>query len=46
MATLVIGPDAGLGNAVCAHLAAVHPAVDVVRYEGGADGVPLLVGVE
>jgi dihydroxyacetone kinase-like predicted kinase len=46
MATLVVGEDPGLGDAVCAHLAAVHPTVEVVRYEGGAGAVPLLVGVE
>jgi dihydroxyacetone kinase-like predicted kinase len=46
LATLVVGPDAALGDAVCAHLAAAHPTVEVTRYEGGADGVPLLVGVE
>ena len=27
-------------------LSAVHPTVEVVRYEGGAGAVPLLVGVE
>jgi dihydroxyacetone kinase-like predicted kinase len=46
MATLVVGPDAVLGDTLCAHLAAVHPTVEVVRYEGGAGAVPLLVGVE
>ena len=46
MATLVVGADAALGDAVCAHLAAVHPTVEVVRYAGGAGAVPLLVGVE
>jgi uncharacterized protein len=46
MATLVVGEDAALGDAVCAHLAAVHPTVEVVRYGGGAGAVPLLVGVE
>jgi hypothetical protein len=46
MATLVVGEDAALGDAVAAHLAAVHPTVEVVRYEGGAGAVPLLVGVE
>jgi fatty acid kinase len=45
MATLVVGPDAALGDAVCAHLAAVHPTVEVVRYDGAA-AVPLQVGVE
>jgi DAK2 domain fusion protein YloV len=46
MATVVVGEDGALGDAVCAHLAAVHPTVEVVRYEGGAGAVPLLVGVE
>ncbi|MGY1728717.1 DAK2 domain-containing protein [Geodermatophilus sp. SYSU D01062] len=45
MATLVVGPDAALGDAVCAHLAAVHPTVEVVRYDAGAV-LPLQVGVE
>jgi dihydroxyacetone kinase-like predicted kinase len=46
LATLVIGPDPALGDAVCAHLASAHPTVEVTRYESGADGVPLLVGIE
>jgi DAK2 domain fusion protein YloV len=46
LATLVVGPDAALGDAVCAHLAAAHPTVEVVRYDGGAAAVPLQVGVE
>ncbi|QXG76930.1 DAK2 domain-containing protein [Modestobacter sp. L9-4] len=46
MVTVVVGEDPALGDAVCAHLAAVHPTVDVVRYAGGAGAVPLLVGVE
>ncbi|SEO89942.1 DAK2 domain-containing protein [Trujillonella endophytica] len=46
LATLVVGPEAGLGDAACAHLSSAHPTVEVVRYEGGAAGVPLLVGVE
>jgi DAK2 domain fusion protein YloV len=45
MATLVVG-DPALGDAVSAHLSAVHPTVEVVRYAGGAGAVPLLVGVE
>ncbi|MGY1793354.1 DAK2 domain-containing protein [Geodermatophilus sp. SYSU D00525] len=45
MATLVVGPDAALGDTVCAHLAAVHPTVEVVRYDAGAV-LPLQVGVE
>jgi dihydroxyacetone kinase-like predicted kinase len=46
LATLVVGPDGALGDAVCAHLAAAHPTVEVTRYDGGPPGVPLLVGVE
>jgi len=46
MATLVVGEDPTLGDAACAHLASVHPTVEVVRYSGGAGAVPLLVGVE
>jgi DAK2 domain fusion protein YloV len=46
LATLVVGPDPELGDAVCAHLAAVHPTVEVARYDGGPAGVLLLVGVE
>jgi dihydroxyacetone kinase-like predicted kinase len=46
MATLVVGEDPRLGDTVAAHLSAVHPTVEVVRYEGGAGAVPLLVGVE
>ncbi|MGY1746658.1 DAK2 domain-containing protein [Blastococcus sp. SYSU D00695] len=46
LATLVVGPDAGLGDVACRHLATTHPTVEVVRYDGGAAGVPLLVGVE
>jgi DAK2 domain fusion protein YloV len=46
LATLVVGPDAELGDAACRHLSTVHPTVEVVRYDGGAAGVPLLVGVE
>jgi dihydroxyacetone kinase-like predicted kinase len=46
LATLVVGPDAALGDAVCAHLSAAHPTVEVARYDGGPGGVPLLVGVE
>ncbi|NEM07210.1 DAK2 domain-containing protein [Geodermatophilus normandii] len=45
MATLVVGPDAALGDAVCAHLATAHPTVEVVRYDAGAV-IPLQVGVE
>jgi uncharacterized protein len=46
LVTLVVGEDPALGDAVAGHLAAVHPTVEVVRYEGGAGAVPLLVGVE
>jgi DAK2 domain fusion protein YloV len=49
LVTLVVGEDeaaAGLGDAVCVHLAAVHPTVEVVRYTGGPGAVPLLIGVE
>jgi uncharacterized protein len=46
MATLVVGEDAALGDAVCAHLAAVHPTIEVARYPGGPSGIPLQVGVE
>jgi hypothetical protein len=45
MATLLVGPDAALGDAACGHLAAAHPTVEVVRYEGGG-AVPLQIGVE
>ncbi|WP_448627330.1 DAK2 domain-containing protein [Geodermatophilus sp. URMC 64] len=46
LATLVVGPDPALGDAVAAHLAATHPTVEVTRYDGGPAGVLLLVGVE
>ncbi|MPQ97296.1 DAK2 domain-containing protein [Modestobacter sp. I12A-02628] len=46
MATLVVGEDAALGDAVCRHLSRVHPTVDTVRYDGGPSGSLLLVGVE
>jgi DAK2 domain fusion protein YloV len=46
LATLVVGPDGALGDAVCAHLAAAHPTVEVMRYDGGPAAVPLQVGVE
>ncbi|MFW3169476.1 DAK2 domain-containing protein [Geodermatophilus sp. CPCC 206100] len=46
LVTLVVGPDAPLGDAVCRHLSAVHPTVEVARYDGGPGGVPLQVGVE
>jgi dihydroxyacetone kinase-like predicted kinase len=46
MATLVVGDDEALGDAVCAHLARIHPTVEVVRYGGGPAGIPLQIGVE
>jgi uncharacterized protein len=46
LATLVVGPDREVGDAVCAHLAGGHPTVEVARYDGGPEGVLLLVGVE
>ena len=46
LVTLVVGPDAGLADAVCAHLAGAHPTVEVTRYDGAPEGVPLQVGVE
>ncbi|WP_448609711.1 DAK2 domain-containing protein [Geodermatophilus sp. URMC 60] len=46
LVTLVVGPDAALADAVCAHLAGRHPTVEVCRYEGAPEGVPLQVGVE
>ncbi|MGY2081936.1 DAK2 domain-containing protein [Modestobacter sp. SYSU DS0657] len=45
LATVVAG-DEVLGDAVCAHLAAAHPTVEVLRYAGGEGALPLLVGVE
>jgi uncharacterized protein len=46
MATLVVGEDDALGDAVCAHLSATHPTIDVIRYGGGPSSIPLQVGVE
>ncbi len=46
LATLVVGEDRRLGDAVCAHLAAVHPTVEATLYAGAPDGVLLLLGVE
>jgi DAK2 domain fusion protein YloV len=46
LATVVVGADRALGDAVCAHLALRHPTVEVVRYEGCPDGVLLQIGVE
>jgi DAK2 domain fusion protein YloV len=46
MATLVVGPDPALGDAVSRHLSVVHPTIEVIRYDGGPEDVPLQVGVE
>ncbi|GAA3441789.1 DAK2 domain-containing protein [Planomonospora venezuelensis] len=48
LVTLLEGADApdGLAQAVQDHLARVRPDIEVVRYEGGQGGYPLLVGVE
>jgi DAK2 domain fusion protein YloV len=46
MATLVVGPDTSLGDVVCGHLSSAHPTIEVIRYEGGPEGIPLQVGVE
>jgi DAK2 domain fusion protein YloV len=46
MATLVVGTAEALGDAVCAHLSAAHPTIDVIRYGGGPSSIPLQVGVE
>ncbi|MGY2064914.1 DAK2 domain-containing protein [Blastococcus sp. SYSU DS0619] len=46
MATLVVGPDAALGEAVCRHLSTAHPTIEVVRYGGGPSSLPLQIGVE
>ncbi|MGY1692163.1 DAK2 domain-containing protein [Geodermatophilus sp. SYSU D01105] len=46
LVTLVVGPDPALGAAVCAHVAATHPLVEVTRYDVGPGVVPLQVGVE
>ena len=48
MVTLVVGQDAraGLTEAVGDWLRERHPDVDVVVYEGGQTGYPLLIGVE
>ena len=46
MATLVVGEDDALGDAVCAHLSAAHPTIDVIRYGGGPSTIPLQGGVE
>jgi hypothetical protein len=47
MVTLVTGHGGDALTEQCvAHLAARHPTVDVVVYDGGQDRYPLLVGVE
>jgi DAK2 domain fusion protein YloV len=46
LVTLVVGADADLADAVCAHLASGYPTVEVTRYAGAPEGVPLQVGVE
>ncbi len=47
LVTVVSGQDGEqLGEACAAYLAAKHPTVDVVVYDGGQDRYPLLVGVE
>ncbi|MDK3257724.1 DAK2 domain-containing protein [Blastococcus capsensis] len=46
MATLVVGPDEELGDAVCGHLSRAHPTIEVVRYGGGPSSLPVQIGVE
>ncbi|GIH92419.1 DAK2 domain-containing protein [Planobispora siamensis] len=48
LVTLLEGERApgGLAQAVQDHLAGARPDVEVVRYEGGQGGYPLLIGVE
>jgi dihydroxyacetone kinase-like predicted kinase len=47
LVTLVTGADADdLAERCAGHLAAEHPTVDVVVYDGGQPRYPLLVGVE
>jgi uncharacterized protein len=46
LVTLVVGSDADLADAVGTHLSRVHPTVEVARYDGAPEGVPLQVGVE
>jgi hypothetical protein len=48
LVTLITGADAGtrLVRAVQDHLAATRPDLEVVLYEGGQGGYPLLIGVE
>lgn len=48
LVTLLVGMDQGErpARAVRGHLAAVRPDIEVVVYEGGQGGYPLLIGVE
>ncbi|WP_040338231.1 DAK2 domain-containing protein [Candidatus Blastococcus massiliensis] len=46
MATLLVGSDDDLGDAVCRHLNSVHPTIEVVRYPGTSGAAALQVGVE
>ena len=46
LATSWWAPTRRWASAASRHLAATHPTVEVVTYEGGAAAVPLLVGVE
>jgi dihydroxyacetone kinase-like predicted kinase len=46
LATVVVGEDVALGEAVCAHLSRAHPTVEVTRLDGGPGAALLLVGVE
>ncbi|GAA0992677.1 DAK2 domain-containing protein [Acrocarpospora macrocephala] len=48
LVTLVSGADAGgsLAEVVQDHLGVVRPDIEVVHYEGGQGGYPLLIGVE
>jgi len=46
MATLLVGSDEALGDAVCAHLSVAYPMIEVLRYDGGPSSIPLQVGVE
>ncbi|MFC4589711.1 DAK2 domain-containing protein [Sphaerisporangium corydalis] len=48
LVTLIVGLDAGpsLARAVQDHLEDVRPDIEVVSYEGGQGGYPLLIGVE
>ncbi|WP_328309112.1 DAK2 domain-containing protein [Streptomyces sp. NBC_00442] len=48
LVTLVLAADAppGLADMLESHVGKAHLAVDTVVYEGGRQGVPLLIGVE